>query len=262
MHRNRNAGADPAPRRADTPPPAGTVHGLGLVDALRVDLQPAQLPWLVAEIDIVRYCLEDELEHVRARYNELPETAKKQRRADAREAEEELERRAYQIQALAMIGQQVPISGEAAAAMVAGRWARPPDGASAEVECAEQPVAVAGPAALMTMLISGATRHAAEALGEALRGPALDVDHYTESGHGWRAGDLPRIAPAIAERLRALAAAVHAFTDTYLHVLAHQAYSFDPEYDPVYADELEVAAAGRGAAPGAAGGAGAPAGNS
>jgi hypothetical protein len=260
MHRNRNGGADPTPRRASTPPPPGNVHGLGLVDALRIDLQPAQLPWLVAEIDIVRYCLEDELEHVRARYEELPEAARKERREDARDAQEELERRAYQIQALAMIGQQVPISSEAAA-VVAGPWGGSADDASPELECVEEPVAVAGPAALMTMLISGATRHAAEALGEAVRGPALDVDHYTESGHGWRAGDLPRIAPAIAERLRALAAAVHAFTETYLHALAHQAYSFDPEYDPVYADELEVAAGGR-AAPGAAGGGGAPAGNS
>src|SRR5215207_850678 len=244
MHRNRNAGADPAPRRANTPPPAGNVHGLGLVDALRIDLQPAQLPWLAAEIDIVRYCLEDELEHVRARHGELPEAAKKERRPDARDAEQERDRRAYQIQALAMIGQQVPISGEA------------------EGEHPGEPIAVAGPAALMTMLIGGATRHAAEALGEALRGPALDVDHYTESGRGWRAGEFPRVTPAIAARLRALAAAVHAFTDTYLHVLAHQAYSFDPEYDPVYADELEVAAGVRDGAAGTAGGPGRTAGNS
>src|SRR5215218_1293199 len=106
MQSNRNAGAAAAPRRANTPPPGGNVHGLGLVDALRIDLKPAQLPWLVAEIDIVRYCLEDELKHVRARYNELPEAAKRDRRPDARDAEEELERRAYQIQALVMIGQQ------------------------------------------------------------------------------------------------------------------------------------------------------------
>jgi hypothetical protein len=254
MHRNRNAGADPAARRANTPPPAGNVHGLGLVDALRIDLQPAQLPWLAAEIDIVRYCLEDELEHVRARYDALPERAKKERRPDARDAEEERDQREYQIQALAMIGQQVPISSEAAAATVARPWGEPGDDASAEIERTEDPVAVAGPAALITMLISGATRHAAEALGEAPRGPALDVDHYTDSGRGWRAGDFPRVAPATAARLRVLAAAACAFTDTYLHVLAHQAYSFDPKYEPVYADELEVAAGGRDTAPGTAGG--------
>jgi hypothetical protein len=262
MHRNRNASADPTPRRANTPSPAGNVHGLGLVDALRIDLQPTQLPWLAVAIDIVQYCLEDELEHVRARYNELPKYAKKERRPDARDAEEERDRRAYQIQALAMIGQQVPISSAAAAAMAAGPWGEAGDDARPDGEHPGELIAVAGPAALMTLLISGATRLAAEALGDALRGPALDVDHYTESGRGWRAGELPRVTPAIAERLRALAAAVHAFTDAYLHVLVHQAYSFDPEYDPVYADELEVAAGVRDGAAGTAGGAGAPAGNS
>jgi hypothetical protein len=214
MQGNRNAGADPAPRRANTPPPAGNVHGLGLVDALRVDLQPAQLPWLAAEIDIVRYCVADELEHLRARYDALPEAAKKERRPEARDAEDELARRAYQLQALAMIGEQLPVSGKAAAAVVAGPWAEASDHASPEHERPEEPIAVAGPAALMTILIGGATRHAAEALGEALRGPGLDVDEHTDSSSGWRAADLPRISPASAERLRAMAAAAEAFTDT------------------------------------------------
>jgi len=261
MQHHRNAGVDPALRRANTPPPAGNVHGLGPVDALRVDLQPGQMPWLAAEIEIVRYYLEDELEHVRARYYE-PEAARKRRRQDARDAEEELERRAYQIQALAMIRDQLPISAAATAVAIAGPWGEAAGQSSPEHERRAEPTAVAGPAALMTILIGGAMRHAAEALGEALSGPAFDVDEYTESGRGWAAGDLPRVTSATADKLRVLAAAVHAFTDTYLHALAHQAYSFDPEYDPVYADELEVAAGGRGAAPDAAGGAGAPAGNS
>jgi hypothetical protein len=261
MQGNRNGGADPAPRRANTPPPAANVHGLGLVDALRIELQPAQLPWLAAEIDIMRYCLEDELEHARARYDAPPETAKKERRQHARDAEEKLERRAYQLQALAMIGDQLPISAAATAAAVVGPWGEAPDQLTPKDERPVELTAVAGPAALMTILIVSAMRHAAEALGEAVRGPGLDVDQWTESSRGWAAGEVPRITPAIAEKLRALAAGVHAFTDTYLHVLAHQAYSFDPEYDPVYADELEVAA-GRRAAPGAAGGGGASAGNS
>jgi hypothetical protein len=261
MQGNRNAGAEVAPRRANTPPPAGNVHGLGLVDALRVELQPEQLPWLATEIDTVRYCLEDELEHMSARYEELPEAARKESRHDARDAEEELERRAYQLQALAMVGDQLPISTAATAATVAGPWGEAADQPRPEDESPAEPIAVAGPAALMTILIGGAMRHAAEALGEAVRGPGLEVNHWTESGRGWGAGDVPRVTPAVAEKLRALAAAVHALTDTYLHALAHQAYSFDPEYDPVYADELEVAASRR-AAPGAAGGGGALAGNS
>jgi hypothetical protein len=262
MHDHRNAGGAAKSRRANTPPPAGNVDGLGLVDALRIELEPVQLPWLAVEIDTLRYCLEDELAHRRALRAEPPRAAKHERRSCTREAEQELERREYQLQALAMIREQLPMSGEVAANAASSPWREPAEGAAPAPHRVEgAPVAVVGPAALMTVLISGATRNVADALSEALQGPALDVDRYTESCRGWRAGDLPRVTPAIAEKLRALAAAVHAFTDTYLHVLAHQAYSFDPEYDPVYADELEVAAV-RGAAPGTAGGAGAPAGNS
>ena len=239
MHTHRNADSEPTPRHATTPPPAGNVHGLGVVDALRIDFRPDQLPWLTAEIDIVRYCLEDELEHLRARYDELPEAARKERRPAAREAERELDRRAYQLQVLAMIAEQVPVSSEAAAAAVARPWSEPADRATPAAGRTEEPVAVAGPAALMTVLISGATRRAAEALGEALRDRALDVDHYTDSGRGWREGDLPRVSAVIADRLRAVAGAVHAFTDTYLHVLVHQTYSFDPGHVPLHADELE-----------------------
>ena len=47
------------------------------------------------------------------------------------------------------------------------------------------------------------------------------------------------MTPAIAEKLRATAAAAQAFTGTYLDVLALQGYSFDPEYQPVDADELD-----------------------
>src|ERR671922_2039180 len=153
MQSNRNAGAGTARRRANTPPPAGNVHGLGLVDVLRIDLQPAQLPWLAAEIDTVRYCLEDELEHARTRYDELPEVTRKERWQDARDAEEEIERRAYQLQALAMVGDQLPISAAATAATVAGPWAEAADEAPPEDERPDEPIAVAGPAALMTILI-------------------------------------------------------------------------------------------------------------
>jgi hypothetical protein len=36
MHDNRNENADPAPRRANGPPPMGSVRGLGYVDVLRI----------------------------------------------------------------------------------------------------------------------------------------------------------------------------------------------------------------------------------
>ena len=241
MHHHRNATAEPTPHRAAAPaPPARTVHGLGVVDALRIDLEPGQLPWLAAEIDTLRYCLEDELAHRCARYYELPDAAKQDRRGPAREAAPELERRTYQLQALAMICEQVPISPEAVAAAVASPWRKPAHDITPAVERVEgPPIAVVGPAALMTVLIRGATRNVADALGEALRGPDLDVDAHTDSASGWRGAELPRVTPAIAEKLRAVAAAAQAFTDTYLDILALQAYSFDPECQPVHADELE-----------------------
>jgi hypothetical protein len=239
MHHHRNAGAALAPRRASPPPPAGPVQGLGLVDSFRIDVKPAQLPWLAAEIDIVRYCLEDELAHQRKGYEQLPAEAKEQGRPKAREAEQALDRRAYQLQVLAMIRDQLPISSEAARVGTAGPWSTPVDETGSELNRDTTPVAVVGPAALMTILIRGATRHVADALAEALRGPRLDVDQYTDSTDGRRGRELPRVSPAIADRLRAMATAAHAFADTYLHVLAQQNYSFDPDYDPLHADELE-----------------------
>jgi hypothetical protein len=229
MHAHRNAGAERAPRRATAPPPAGNVHGLGLVDALRIDVQPPQLPWIATEIEIVRYCLEDELAHRRARCDRLPDVSAEHGQPSACDAAHELDRRAYQLRALAMIREQVPISREAAAAAVASPWGKPADDARPGLERVEGPVAIVGPAALMTLLMRGAARRAADVLAEALRGPALDVDEHTDSSSGWRGPELPRLEPKIAEKLRATAAAAQAFTDTYLHVLAHQAYDFDPE---------------------------------
>jgi hypothetical protein len=247
MHHNRNAGAALAPRRTNTPPPAGPVHGLGLVDALRIDVDPAQLPWLAAEIEIVRYCREDELAHQRKRHEQLPAEATEPGRAKAREAEREVDRRAHQLEVLAMIRDQLPISSEAAQVGTASPWGAPADDTVCGLDSMDAPVAVVGPAALMTVLIGGATRHAADALGEALRAPQLDVDEHTDSSGGWRETELPRVDPAIAEKLRAMSAAACAFTDTYLHVLAHQTYSFNPAAGTAGADrDVRAERAGRG----------------
>jgi hypothetical protein len=114
MHDNRDGGRAAAPGRAGTPPPAGGVQGLGLVDALRIDVDPPQLPWLVAEIEIVQYCLEDELAHQRKRLERPPAQARARRRPRALDAEQALKRRVHQLRALAMIRDQLPISSEAA----------------------------------------------------------------------------------------------------------------------------------------------------
>ena len=46
------------------------------------------------------------------------------------------------------------------------------------------------------------------------------------------------LTPAVACRLRDLAAASQAFADAYVTAVAQQAYSFDPEHYPVYHDDL------------------------
>ena len=91
----------------------------------------------------------------------------------------------------------------------------------------------------MTVLVRGATRRVADALAAALGHPGLDVDEHTDSSSGWREGELPRMQPAIVERLRATASAAKAFTDGYLDVLAHQGYRFDPGHRPVFTGEPE-----------------------
>jgi hypothetical protein len=46
-------------------PPSGTVRGLGVCDALSVHLQPAQVPWLIDELDHRRGPIEEELRRLR-----------------------------------------------------------------------------------------------------------------------------------------------------------------------------------------------------
>jgi hypothetical protein len=46
---------------AINPPPSGRVSGLGVCDALRLELVPAQVPWLVDELDVMRGPLEEQL---------------------------------------------------------------------------------------------------------------------------------------------------------------------------------------------------------
>jgi hypothetical protein len=41
-------------------PPSGRVSGLGVCDALRLELEPAQVPWLVDELDVMRGPLEEQ----------------------------------------------------------------------------------------------------------------------------------------------------------------------------------------------------------
>ena len=84
------------------------VHGLGESHALRVDFEPVQLPWLADEIDTLQSCVEDELARARSRHDQLAAGSTDQHAAATKEAENEVDRRAYQLQVLRMIREQVP----------------------------------------------------------------------------------------------------------------------------------------------------------
>jgi hypothetical protein len=166
-----------AGRHANSPPSTGRVHGLGIADALRVELEPLQVGWFVDEVDTTMAVLLEALEDP----------------ANARECEE----RAYELQVLAMIREQVPAGGSA------------------------EPIAVVGPMGTMTSIVSGAVRSVTGELSE-----RVDEEE-------------PRGDARAQATLRQLAAAAHAWTETYLECQAVEHYAFDTEYSPVR--HLEVA---------------------
>jgi hypothetical protein len=230
MQNHRNDGGEQAPRPANPSPPLGTVHGLGESHALRVDLQPAQLPWLADEIDTLRATIREEHERALARNDELPPAAQRA------EADAEVHRRAYQLRVLAMIREQLPVSSAVAAASIASPW-EALDEIVWEPARITAPVTVVGPARAMLVLVRGSARNVADALGEALRGPRSDTRAApVRPALLWP--EWTRTTPAVASRLRDMAAAAEAFTDTYVSAVLQQSYSFDPDHDPVLPDEL------------------------
>jgi hypothetical protein len=224
MHEHRTAGT------ANAPPTIGNVHGLGVVDALRVDLKLVQLPWVADEIDHLCDSIEKDLAREQAAYDDLPDVEKEQRWPRARELEQQLDRRTYQLCALTMVQAQMPTRGGPAADV-----ANPSLPGEEDVGDA---ITVVGPAVLITELIGGATRTVADALRVALSRHDDDRERSPESTPRLGNPQLPELTPSAAARLGALAAAAHALTDTLLHVSALQAYTFDPDYTPIRSDEL------------------------
>jgi hypothetical protein len=136
-----------------------------------------------------------------------------------------------------MIREQVPISRPVVAACVANPWDDPSE-LALELARITAPVTVVGPAQGMLVLIRGAARNVADALGEALR---ISQQHVAKPQVGTAATYWPErhlLTAAVANRLRDLAAATQAFTSHYVDAIWQQAYSFDPEHYPVYSDEL------------------------
>lgn len=233
MQTHRTDGDELPPRAAKPAPPIGHVHGLGESHALRVDLQPVQLPWLADEVDTLRRCIIGELARDGGRYNDLPAESQERPRSDT---DTELQRRAYQLRVLGMIREQLPVSSSVVAACVASPWDQSSD-LALELARITAPVTVVGPARGMLVLIRGAARNVADALAEALEGPEREARPRTNS-YAAHWPEWLRVTAQVANRLRGIAAAAQAFTDTYVTAVAQQSYSFDPEHHPVYPDEL------------------------
>jgi hypothetical protein len=77
-------------------PPPGSVSGLGVSDALRLELQPVQVPWLISELEEMRGPLEEQLQ-----------------RTDTDE-HEELAARRYELRLLRLMRAQLPAAGHGA----------------------------------------------------------------------------------------------------------------------------------------------------
>jgi hypothetical protein len=77
-------------------PPSGSVTGLGVCDALRVELDPVQVPWLVDELERMTSGLEEAVRPARAA------------RADDDAAEPELAAREYDLRLLRMMRASLP----------------------------------------------------------------------------------------------------------------------------------------------------------
>jgi hypothetical protein len=88
----------------------------------------------------------------------------------------------------------------------------------------------------MLVLVRGSARNVADALSEALRGPRSDGRAAMSPALHWP--EWTRTTAAVASRLRDMAAAAEAFTDTYVSAVVQQSYSFDPDHYPVLPDEL------------------------
>jgi hypothetical protein len=214
MQDHRTAG-EFSESQANPSPAIGSVHALGESHALRVDLEPVQVPWLADEVETLQAAVEDELARVRALHDQASASG-----GGASEIGRELERRTYQLRVLEMIREQLRLSAAVVAACVGDPW-RQLDARCWEAARVTAPVTVVGPARAMLVLIRGAARNVADALGEVMRGPApAHVAGATSHGYLVHWPEWGRLTPAVASRLCDIATAAQAFGHLYVRGLA------------------------------------------
>lgn len=130
---------EPAPA-----PPVGTVVGLGVTDALRVEFQPCQMDGLLDELDELAGPLGESYERARQRWVEISQIADKGWPPSVAAAEHELSAAAYKLRAVAALRAQVPSTEPTT------------------------PVVVVGPTDLLTIVVAGAAQHAGATLVQAV----------------------------------------------------------------------------------------------
>lgn len=153
MQSQRTAGAILAP--SPTEPWTGRVLGLGVTDVLRVELEPIQVPWLVEQLDVLRYVYEDTVVRDRARWEQISEFARAARLPHVTEVEKDLEASEFELRALDVIRGQLADAGDDETAAVV----------------------IYGPSRIIAELVRETTRQVAATLNELLEdGPRSDGD--------------------------------------------------------------------------------------
>jgi hypothetical protein len=117
---------------------SGSVRGLGVCDALRVELVAEQLPGLVEQIEAHSAALRDEIERRRAAV--MPRDPRGAAQLDEAESE---------LRLIELLRGELPITGET-----------------------NEPFVVTGPAGPVGAMVRGAMRHAVEALSELVLAPS------------------------------------------------------------------------------------------
>jgi hypothetical protein len=224
MHQDGIAGTEAASGHFNPPPAAGNVRGLGVVDALCVDLEPAHLRWLPDALRELDTRLNRSRTEAKDRYDALHDFATERRSREARQLEQEVGRREYQLRALAMMNDQVAATPEDRA-----RDSTAPDGPRPGVGNRR---AIVGPAPLMREVIAIATGMVLDELRD-----ALGAEGYCHDD-GEAAEGRP-ISASAAARILWLTRGAHAMTETLVRLRMLEVYCFDPAYDPIRDDELE-----------------------
>jgi hypothetical protein len=142
MHHDRTGAATDRACRGIGSQASPRVQGLGLCDALRVELAPCQIAAAIDELEERRGPLNEAYEHARTRWDEV---ADREREPETTKLQEELSKSAYALRVLTMLRGQLPTARH------------------------ETPVILVGPASTISSIVSAAVRNVADDLAELIR---------------------------------------------------------------------------------------------